>query len=66
MNAGAVGTAIVSIVMAIIGVAIIALILSPSAQTGSVLTAGGSAFSSVLSTALSPVTNSSGIGGITI
>jgi hypothetical protein len=64
MNAGAIGTAIVSILMAIIGVAIIALLVSPSAQTGSVLQAGGSAFSGVLSTALSPVTGASSIGGI--
>ena len=56
MNAGAIGTALVSIMMAIIGVAIVALILSPQAQTAGVLNAGGSAFSGVLRTALSPVT----------
>lgn len=61
MNAGAVGTALVSILMAIIGVAIIALLLSPNAQTANVLSAGGSAFSGVLNTALSPVTG--GVSG---
>lgn len=63
MNPGAVGTALVSIIMAIIGVAVIALILSPAAQTGQVLQAGGSAFAGVLNAAISPVTNSGGLGG---
>jgi uncharacterized membrane protein len=54
----AIGSAVVSILMAIIGVAIIALLVSPKAQTGSVVGAAGQAFSGVLGTALSPVTGS--------
>lgn len=62
MNLDALGTSIVSILMAIIGVAILALILSPQAQTTQVLSAGGNAFAGVLQSALSPVTGG-GIGG---
>jgi PRD1 phage membrane DNA delivery len=61
MNAGAIGSAIVSILLAIIGVAIIAVLVSKQAQTAQVLSAGGQAFSGVLGAALSPVTGS-GIG----
>lgn len=64
MNVSAVGTAIVSILMAIIGVAILALLLSPQAQTTSVLQAGGQAFSGVLNTALSPVTGSTNLSSL--
>lgn len=57
-------TSIVTVLMAIIGVAIVAVLVSSKAQTGQVLTAGGQAFSGVLQTALSPVTgSSSGLGG---
>lgn len=58
-------TSIVTVLMAIIGVAIVAVLVSPKANTGQVLTAGGSAFSGVLGTALSPVTgSSSGLSGL--
>lgn len=46
--------------MAIIGVAIISVLVSKNANTSSVLGAGGSAFSGILSTALSPVSGQSG------
>ena len=49
-------TSIVTVLMAIIGVAIVALLISPKAQTGVVLTAGGDAFSKILGAALTPVT----------
>ncbi len=52
------GTALTSILMAIIGVAIIAVIVSKQSATSQVLNAGGSAFSGILRTALSPVTSS--------
>lgn len=51
-------TGFVAIIMAIIGVAIVAVLVSKNANTGSVLTAGGGAFSSILKTALSPVSTS--------
>ena len=59
-----IGSAITSIIMAVIGVAIIAVLVSSKAQTGSVLQAGGTAISSVLGSALSPVTGSSGVGNL--
>jgi hypothetical protein len=63
METGAIGNAITSIIMAVIGVAIIAVLVSGQAQTANVLTAGGTAISKVLGSALSPVTGGSGIGG---
>lgn len=57
-------TGFVAIIMAIIGVAIVAVLVSKNANTGSVLTAGGGAFSSILKTALSPIsTTGSSLGG---
>lgn len=53
-------TGVVSILMAIIGVAIIATLVSPKAKTTDVLRAGGDAFSGALGAALSPVTGSTG------
>jgi hypothetical protein len=53
-------TSIVSILTAVVGVAILATIVSKNAKTADVLTAGGSAFSDILGTALSPVTGSNG------
>lgn len=56
-------TSIVAILTAIIGVAIIAVVLSNKAQTTGVIGAAGSAFSNALGTALSPVTGGSTGGG---
>lgn len=58
------GNALTSIIMAIIGVAIIAVLVSNRANTAGVLGAGGAAFSGVLGAALSPVTG--GSGGVTV
>lgn len=52
-------TSIVTVLMAIIGVAIIAILISPKAQTSAVLTSGGKAFSQILGAAISPVTGES-------
>lgn len=52
-------TAIVSVLIAIIGVAVIATLVSQGSNTANVLTTGGSAFSQVLCKALSPVTGNS-------
>ena len=60
---GGIGSAITSIILAVIGVAIIAVLVSSQAQTGPVLTAGGTAISKVLGSALSPVTGG-GIGSV--
>lgn len=51
-------TSIVTVATLLIGVAILAVIVSPKAQTSSVIQAGGSAFSGVLGAALSPVSGS--------
>jgi len=50
---------IVTILAGVIGVAIIAVLVSSKAQTGNVLAAAGGAFSNVLSAATAPVTGSS-------
>lgn len=47
---------VVAVLMAIIGVAILAVLVSKNANTTGVLKAGGQAFSGALGTALSPVT----------
>lgn len=54
-------TSVVTVLTAIIGVAIIAVLVSGQSKTADVLRAGGTAFSSVLGSALSPVTG----GGFT-
>jgi hypothetical protein len=52
-----------TVALAIIGVAILAVIVSKNANTTAVIQSGSSGFSSALSTALSPVTGSSGAFG---
>lgn len=53
---------IVKVLTAIVGVAIIAVIVSKNAQTPQVLTSAGTAFASILKAATGPV--SGGIGSI--
>lgn len=55
-------TAVVTVLTALVGVAIIAVLVSQRAQTGSVITAGGNAFTNALNAAVSPVTGGSGLG----
>lgn len=56
-------SSIVTVLLAIIGVAIIAVLVSGRAQTVGVLQAGGQAVGGVLTAALSPVTGSGFSGG---
>lgn len=56
-------TAIVSIVLAIIGLASLATILSPQAQTSNVIKAGSQGLATDITAAVSPVT---GGGGLTM
>lgn len=49
---------VITVLMAIIGVAVLGVILSKQSNTTSVLSAGSSAFSGALGTALSPITGS--------
>lgn len=59
-------TTIVSILTAIVGVAIVATLVSQKSNTPSVLQSAGSSFACILSTALSPLGGSSSCssGGI--
>lgn len=53
-------SSVVTVATAIIGLAIIAVLVSRNANTSGVISAGGNAFSNALSVAESPVTGSSG------
>jgi len=55
---------VIVILTAIVGVAILSVILSRNSQTAGVIKAGSSGFSDILNTAMSPVTGS-GIGATT-
>jgi hypothetical protein len=52
-------TGLVSIALGILGVATLAVILSPKASTASVIGAGGTAFANDINAATGPVTGSS-------
>lgn len=54
--------AVLAIITGIIGIAIIAVIVSRNSQTPSVLQSAGQALASVISAAVSPVTGSGGGG----
>ena len=54
---------LVTVALAIVGVAIVAVLVSKNANTSGVLGAAGKAFSGALSTAEAPVTGSGGLGG---
>jgi hypothetical protein len=56
-------TSVVTVLMAIVGVAIIAVLVSRNANTTGVIQATGNAFSGSLATAISPVTGGGGFGG---
>lgn len=51
---------LVTIATAIVGVAIVAVLVSKNANTANVISAAGSSFSQSLATAVSPVTGGSG------
>lgn len=55
-------TPMVTILMGIIGVAILAALVSKQSNTAGVVSAGGNAFSGALGTALSPITGGMGYG----
>lgn len=56
-------TSIVTVLIAIIGVASLAVLLSPNANTGNVIQTGGGTFANALNCALSPITGGSGFFG---
>lgn len=57
-------TGIVTLLTAIIGVAVIATLVSKQAQTGQVIQAGSQGFASILTAALTPVAGSQGFGNL--
>ncbi len=57
---------VVTIATAIVGVAILAVLVSTNAQTPQVLTAGGNAFAAALNAATGPVSNNSGFSLTTL
>lgn len=57
-------TSTTTVVLAIVGVAIIAIILSKNSQTTNVVTSLGGAFTGALGAAEAPVTQSSGLSAI--
>jgi len=67
------GTALIALATAVLGVAIVAILISPNAQTAGVINAAGGAFGNILDVAISPVTGntvspqlgSTGGGGFT-
>lgn len=58
-----IGDIILSIVTGIIGLAIVAVIVSNNAQTGSVISSSGSALATVIGAAVAPVTGSGANSG---
>ncbi|HEY6018431.1 MAG TPA: hypothetical protein VIY48_00570 [Candidatus Paceibacterota bacterium] len=67
MDFGHFGDQIVAILTAIIGVAIIAVIVSNRSNTSNVISSAANAFSEALGTAVSPITGTAnaGMGGFT-
>ena len=53
-------TALVSVLTAIVGLAIIAVIVSKNANTSAVIQSGASGFSSIISAAVAPVSGGGG------
>jgi hypothetical protein len=53
-------TSVVTVLTAIVGVAIIAVLVSKNADTANVITSGGNAFGSILGVAISPVAGGRG------
>lgn len=56
--------AIVAILTGVVGITILAVIVSNQSNTANVLTAGGNALSSVLKAAVSPVSGGSSLGNL--
>ena len=57
-------TAIVAVVTAIIGLAALSVILSPQAQTGSVIKAASGGLATDIQAATAPVTGGGGLGSL--
>lgn len=60
-----IGDQIIVILSGVIGLAIVAVLVSQKAQTGNVIAASGNAFASILGAAVAPVTGNS-FGGLSL
>jgi len=58
-------TSVTTVLIAIVGVAIIATLVSKNANTAGVISAGAGGFSQALGTALTPVVGGGGFGSFT-
>lgn len=58
---GKMGEQITTVALAIVGIAMVAVILSKNANTSAVISAAGAGFSKALSSALSPVSGNNGM-----
>ena len=59
-----IGGGILAIVSAVVGLAIVAVIVSKNAQTPTVISSAGSALANVIGAAVSPVTGGSGLSNL--
>jgi len=59
-------SSVVGVLVAVIGVAIIAVLVSKKSATADVLNTGGKAFNSLVSQAVSPISGGASLGGIQI
>jgi PRD1 phage membrane DNA delivery len=57
---------LMTIATAVIGLAIIAVFVSKNAQTGTVITDAGKAFSSIIGAAVAPVSGTSGLAPLSL
>lgn len=57
-----IGAGVVAVIVGVIGVAMVAVIVSQNAQTSSVLQSGGTALSSIIGAAVAPVSGSNSFG----
>lgn len=58
-------TSVVTVLTAVIGVAILAVLVSNNSNTTGVLKAGGNAFTGILGAAESPISGGGGLGAVT-
>jgi len=66
MNLNETWSGIVTVLLAIVGVAIVAVLVSQQAQTSGVISAAARGFAADIEAAVSPVTGSNALGGMTL
>lgn len=66
MNLNEAWQGIITVLLAIVGIAIVAVLVSQKAQTGQVIGAAASGFAADLEAAVSPITGSNALGGMTM